>query len=102
MVIAIMTCMNNKICNLMICLSGDLLNRSDPLGARYIIGAIEYAGQDVVALLQDRIISREEIINRVDEFKPSVIWISVQPTSSGVVEFIRKLSKRSMISISEC
>ena len=83
--------MNN---NIMISLCDGILNRFDPLGARCIMGVIEKEGGQFDALLQDRLLSRAEILEQVISLKPFTVWISVQPETLGLLEFIKTLSVR--------
>jgi radical SAM superfamily enzyme YgiQ (UPF0313 family) len=76
----------------MISLSGEVLNRVDPLGARCIMGAIEAEGHTVDLLLEDRLFSRSEILKRLKLYKPDVLWISIQPLAFGALDFILEAS----------
>lgn len=78
--------------HVMISLCDGILNRFDPLGARCIMGVIERKGGVFVALLQDRLISREDIIKQAIALNPFGMWISVQPETLGLLDFLKELS----------
>ncbi|MCK4870375.1 MAG: NUDIX domain-containing protein [Gammaproteobacteria bacterium] len=56
-----------------------------------MMGTLEYACEDVVAFMQDRLTSRNVIIGKTLALAPDVIWISVLPTAINVVKFIKNL-----------
>ena len=79
--------------HVMISLCDGILNRFDPLGARCIMGVIEKAGGSFVRLLQDRLLSREKIIQEIVDLNPCAVWVSIQPGTLRVLKFIKHLSK---------
>lgn len=76
----------------MVSLCDGILNRFDPLGARCIMGVIESEGDKFDSLLQDRLLSRAEIMQSILQQQPSIVWISVQPETLGLLEFLTTLS----------
>ncbi len=80
----------NKL-SVFITLSDGVSNRFFPLGARYIIKIIE--DYHKVVFLQDRIISRNEIIERINLLSPNLIWISIQPSVEDLFLFLESISK---------
>lgn len=84
----------DKKSNVMISLCDGITNRFDPLGARCIMGVIEFKSGLFSALLQDRLIDRAVIIENAVELNPFAIWMSVQPETLGLLNFIKLLSKR--------
>jgi radical SAM superfamily enzyme YgiQ (UPF0313 family) len=81
------------LCHVMAVLSDGVLNRCDPLGARCIMGALEHVGDQIVALLEDRLMPREEIVDRISDLQPSVVWISVQPDTKGIATFAASVAR---------
>lgn len=75
----------------MICLSGGVLNRVDPFGARCIMAALEGEGEKFGLFLQDRIEDRPVILKKLTEFKPDILWISIQPLTPKIYEFVKIL-----------
>lgn len=71
----------NKL-SVFITLSDGVSNRFFPLGARYIIRLIE--DYHKVVFLQDRIISRNNILKKIDSLSPNLIWISIQPSAENL------------------
>lgn len=81
--------------NAMICIgSGSVLNRVDPLGARYIMGAIESCGFEVGLFLEDRLLSKQEIIREILRFQPTILWVSIQPLAQGIVPFLKEIAAK--------
>lgn len=80
----------NKL-SVFITLSDGVSNRFFPLGARYIIRLIE--DYHKVVFLQDRIISRNNILKKIDSLSPNLIWISIQPSAENLFFFIKNISK---------
>jgi radical SAM superfamily enzyme YgiQ (UPF0313 family) len=80
----------NKL-SVFITLSDGVSNRFFPLGARYIIKIIE--DYHKVVFLQDRIISRDDIIERINLLSPNLIWISIQPSVEDLFPFLESISK---------
>ena len=78
--------------SIFITLSDGVSNRFDPLGARYIIRVIEENNHNVL-FLQDRIISRKEILTHIKKENPDVVWISIQPDVQDLFEFLEDISK---------
>lgn len=78
--------------NVMISLCDGISNRFDPLGARCIMGLIEKIGGKFSALLQDRLLSREDILSKISKQNPFAIWVSVQPETLNLLPFMEKLS----------
>lgn len=74
--------------------SGSVLNRVDPLGARYIMGAIESCGLEIGVLLEDRLLPRQKIIQEILEFQPTILWVSIQPLARGIVSFLKEIASR--------
>lgn len=74
--------------------SGSILNRVDPLGARYIMGAIESCGFEIGLFLEDRLCSKQEIIQEISEFQPTILWVSIQPLAQGIVPFLKEIAAR--------
>ena len=75
-----------------ITLSDGVSNRFFPLGARYIIKVIEDNEHNVL-FLQDRVISRETILDEIKSQKPCLLWISIQPSVQNLFDFLRDVSK---------
>lgn len=71
-----------------------IFNRCDPLGARCVMGALEQTGHTFTAMFQDRLESRESILENVSKLDSSAIWISVQPNTTGIGKFVHDLSLR--------
>jgi hypothetical protein len=82
---------NRPLTTVMVSLNGDMTNRSDPLGARLIMAAIELAGGRVTDLLEDRITTREEIARAVDRKQPDFLCVSCQPSSPELLPYLHKL-----------
>ena len=78
----------NKL-SVFITLSDGVSNRFFPLGDRYIIKIIE--DYHKVVFLQDRIISRNEIIERINLLSPNLIWISIQPSVEDLFLFLESI-----------
>ena len=74
--------------------SGSILNRVDPLGARYIMGAIENCGYEIGLFLEDRLLSKQQIIQEIVEFQPTVLWVSIQPLAQGIVPFLKEIAAK--------
>lgn len=74
-----------------ISLSDGVSNRFFPLGARYIIKIIE--DYHKVVFLQDRIISRDDILEKINLLSPNLIWISIQPSVEDLFLFLKSISK---------
>ncbi len=81
----------NKL-SIFITLSDGVSNRFFPLGARYIIKIIEDSNHDVL-FLQDRIISRKSILDKVKYQPPCLIWVSIQPSVQSLFNFLKDISK---------
>ena len=77
--------------SIFITLSDGVSNRFDPLGARYIIKVIEDHNHKV-SFLQDRIISRKEILEEIRKENPDIIWLSVQPDVHELFELFIAIS----------
>ncbi len=77
--------------HLVIVLSGKLVNFIDPLGARLVLGVLEFMQETITGFLQDRIESRAQIIKQISIINPDVIWISIQPSAQNVHGFISEL-----------
>lgn len=80
--------------DVMVVLSDGVLNRCDPLGARCIMTVIEACGRPIADLLEDRLMSRSEIGDRLAELRPPAVWVSVQPDTHGVGEFVEIVAAR--------
>lgn len=80
--------MNNL--SIFITLSDGVSNRFFPLGARYIIKIIEEYHK--VVFLQDRIITRDVILEKINLLSPKLIWISVQPSVEELFPFLKSIS----------
>jgi radical SAM superfamily enzyme YgiQ (UPF0313 family) len=74
--------------------SGSVLNRVDPLGARYIMGAIESCGLEIGLFLEDRLLSNQKIIQEIVEFQPTILWVSIQPLAQGIVPFLKEIASK--------
>lgn len=74
--------------------SGSVLNRVDPLGARYIMGAIESCGLEIGLFLEDRLLSKEGIIQEILRFQPTILWVSIQPLAQGIVPFLKEIAAK--------
>ena len=81
--------MNNL--SIFITLSDGVSNRFFPLGARYIIKIIE--DYHKVVFLQDRIITRDDILEKISLLSPKLIWISIQPSVEDLFPFLKSISK---------
>lgn len=81
----------NKL-SIFITLSDGVSNRFFPLGARYIIKIIEDYNHHVL-FMQDRIISRKNILTQIEEQVPCLIWISIQPSVQNLFNFLKDISK---------
>ncbi len=75
-----------------ITLSDGVSNRFFPLGARYIIKVIEDNNHEVL-FLQDRVISRENILTQIKHRTPCLIWISIQPSIQNLFDFLKEMEK---------
>jgi radical SAM superfamily enzyme YgiQ (UPF0313 family) len=78
--------------SIFITLSDGVSNRFFPLGARYIIKIIEDFNHNVL-FMQDRIISRKNILTKIEQQMPSLIWISIQPSVQNLFIFLKDISK---------
>lgn len=72
----------------MLCLRGGVLNRVDPFGTRCIMAALEGEGERFGLFLQDRIEERSAILKKLTEFKPDILWISIQPLTPKIFEVV--------------
>lgn len=81
----------NKL-SIFITLSDGVSNRFFPLGARYIIKIIEDNNHNVL-FLQDRVISRNNILTQIEYKIPCLIWISIQPNVQNLFIFLKNISK---------
>jgi len=81
----------NKL-SIFITLSDGVSNRFFPLGARYIIKIIEDYNHNVL-FIQDRIISRKNILTQIKQQTPCLIWISIQPSVQNLFNFLKDISK---------
>jgi len=78
--------------SIFITLSDGVSNRFFPLGARYIIKVIENYNHNVL-FLQDRIMSRKNILAQIEQQTPCLIWISIQPSVQNLFDFLKDISR---------
>ncbi len=73
-------------------MSSGVSNRFDPIGVRYIISVIEKNNHDVL-FLQNRLVSRGKILDNIKESKADLLWLSVQPDTEDLLDFMQKIKK---------
>jgi len=75
-------------------LNSSLGSKNDPLGARYMVAAVEYGGA-IAECHQERLIGRQGLLGALDQCREDLLacFISVVPGTEGLAGFVERVSR---------